>query len=97
MKTTCGRWQLSDAQAASGRYVNAVPLTIAAPPDKDDVAAVRHTSLRSRQPLARRQPNSRPRQQQNSGNFADALCYFHAKFGLEAKNCKPGCPWSKNV
>lgn len=91
--------RLNDAQAAAGRHINAVPLasSTAAPPDENDIAAVRHTPARARQPPARQHPNSRPRQQQNSGNFADGLCYFHAKFGPEARNCKPGCTWPKNV
>lgn len=91
--------RLNDAQAAAGRHTNSVsPAASAAAPSEDDnIVAVRHTQGRARQPPARHHPSSRPRQQQSGGAFADGLCYFHAKFGPEAINCKPGCTWPKNA
>ena len=90
---------LNDAQAAAGRHVNAVPLASspAAPSDEDDIVAVRHTPPRTRQPRVRQHTNPPPRQQRNNANFADGLCYFHAKFGPQARTCRPGCTWPKNV
>lgn len=93
--------RLSDAQAAAGRHINAVPTTSSMDPhpEEEDIAAVNHASARTRHPPGQQQhnPRPRPRQQQTSGRFANNLCYFHARFGPDAKNCKPGCSWPKNM
>ena len=89
---------LSDAQAAAGRHINVVaPVSYTATtPDEDNIAAVRYIRGRARQQPDRRQTTSRPPQQQNNRSFVEGLCYFHARFGPEARNCKPGCTWPKN-
>ncbi|MPC49952.1 hypothetical protein E2C01_043767 [Portunus trituberculatus] len=73
----------SDAQAAAGCHINAVPYasSTAPPSEEDDITAINHAPAPARQPLVRQQPKPwpQPRQQQTSGRFADGLCYFHAR------------------
>lgn len=90
--------RLLDAQAAVGRHINAVPSATATQSRDDDIATLNVAPVRSRQP-PRQHLGTRPhpRQQQPRERFIDGLCYFHARFGPDARNCKVGCTWPKNV
>lgn len=94
---------LNDAHAAAARHTNAVsPAASTVPLQEDDIAALGHTSSHARQHPGRQKHNTKvhPRQQfyseRFSDKFSDSLCYFHARYGPNARNCKPGCPWPKN-
>ena len=75
--------RLKDSHAAAAQQVNTASL-----PGKADIAMITRTPSRPEMPK---------RQHQGSGRFIDRPCYFHARFGPAARNCKPGCPWPKNV
>ena len=75
--------RLKDSHAAAAQQVNTASL-----PGEADIAVITRTPSRPEMPK---------RQHQGSGRFIDRLYYFHARFGPAARNCKPGCPWPKNV
>ncbi|KAK4322822.1 hypothetical protein Pmani_006487 [Petrolisthes manimaculis] len=85
---------LNDAQIAAARHSYAVSPATSVPLQEDDIAALAHTpSWFHQHPGSQHhKPKVRPRQQYNSEKFSDSLCYIHARYGSNARNCKPGCP-----
>ena len=48
--------------------------------------------------MAAQQRRSRPRQQRPTADAARrSLCYFHKRFGRDARNCRSPCSYSKNM
>lgn len=91
-------WQmtdnLNDAQSAAAHHTYAMsPATLVPQQKEEDIAVLSNTPSRIRQHPGSQhyKPKVRPRQQYNGENFSNSLCYFHARYGPNVRNCKPGC------
>ncbi|KAK4315749.1 hypothetical protein Pmani_013055 [Petrolisthes manimaculis] len=90
---------LNDAQTAAACHTYTMSPATSVPLQEDDIAVLDHTlSWFHQHPRSQHhKPKVRPRQQYNSEKFSDSLCYFHARYSPNARNCKLGCPWPKNL
>ena len=59
--------------------------------DDEDIAAVPYSQRRRRRSPAKRRDTPSTKK-----TTTKDICYYHARFGKEAQNCKPPCIFSKN-
>ena len=83
--------RLADSVRGTSRLaqpVTAAPVCQADDVEENDLALV----------AQQRRPSSRPTTQQTVPDAPRrTLCYFHRRFGRDARNCRPPCSYSKNM
>ena len=89
--------RLNDAHLATTQHINAAPPP-PTPPDgqETDTAAITKPPRPQRPPRQHQQPHPNPHQQ-TTHKPTHRWCFYHYKFGAEARNCAPGCRWPKNA
>ena len=78
---------LVDALSVSGEQVGAVQV------DSHCLAQCNDGNIAAAQYM----PAHSPKKQTHLQGVKRKICFYHARFGPRARNCQPGCLWSKNL